>query len=119
MLRDYGISHPEYNVPMMLDGSEAGLSPSQTGQAASEKSSGLRCPIVQLLAKGLVSRQPSEEHRRKLVVRLSADGEPLIERVMPAVIEQPQRFFRGVDQAALRQADAVLTRILLGLDEPR
>ncbi|WP_455357595.1 MarR family winged helix-turn-helix transcriptional regulator, partial [Streptomyces sp. SYSU K217416] len=86
LMRDYGISHPEYNVLMMLDGSERGLSPSEISEAASEKSSNVTRLIDQLLAKGLVSREPSAEDRRKLVVRLSPAGEQLIEQVMPAVI---------------------------------
>ncbi len=116
LMREYGISHPEYNVLMMLDGSEQGLSPSEISEAASEKSSNVTRLIDQLLAKGLVSREPSEADRRKLVVRLSADGERLIEQVMPAVMVQLQQFFQGVDGAELRQTEKVLTRILAGLE---
>ncbi|KRG44571.1 MarR family transcriptional regulator [Stenotrophomonas pictorum JCM 9942] len=116
LLRDYGISHPEYNVLMMLDGSEAGLSPSQISEAASEKSSNVTRLIDQLLAKGLVSREPSGEDRRKLVVRLTAAGEQLIETVMPAVIAQLQRFFSGVEAQELQQMEALLTRVLVGLE---
>ena len=116
LLRDYGISHPEYNVLMMLDGSEAGLSPSEISEAASEKSSNVTRLIDQLLAKGLVSREPSEADRRKLVVRLSADGERLIETLMPAVINQLQRFFSCVEKHELQQMEALLTRVLVGLE---
>lgn len=116
LLRDYGISHPEYNVLMMLDGSEAGLSPSEISEAASEKSSNVTRLIDQLLAKGLVSREPSEEDRRKLVVRLSAEGERLIETVMPAVIEQLHRFFNGVEKQELQQMEVLLKQVLLGLE---
>lgn len=119
LMRDYGISHPEYNVLMMLDGSEQGLSPSEISEAASEKSSNVTRLIDQLLTKGLVSREPSDEDRRKLVVRLTAQGEQLIERVMPAVIKQLEHFFNGVDADELRHTEQVLTRILLGLEQPR
>lgn len=102
---------------MMLDGSEQGLSPSEISEAASEKSSNVTRLIDQLLAKGLVSRQPSDADRRKLVVRLNARGEQLIEQVMPAVIVQLQRFFRGVEPQELRHTEQVLRRILIGLEQ--
>ena len=117
LMRDYGISHPEYNVLMMLDGSEQGLSPSEISEAASEKSSNVTRLIDQLLAKELVSREASAEDRRKLVVRLSPAGEQLIEQVMPAVIKQLQHFFSGVEPAELRHTETVLTRILMGLEQ--
>ena len=96
---------------------EPSATPSEISEAASEKSSNVTRLIDQLLAKGLVSREPSDEDRRKLVVRLSPAGEQLIEQVMPAVIKQLQHFFSGVEPAELRHTETVLTRILMGLEQ--
>ncbi len=116
LLRAHELTHPEYNVLMMLDGSEGGMSPSQLGEATSEKSSNTTRLIDQLLAKGLVTRSPSDEDRRKLVVQLTAEGEALIAQLVPAITQQLQGFFAGITDTQRGQLEHLLKKVLGGVE---
>ncbi|KZC24086.1 MarR family transcriptional regulator [Rhodanobacter thiooxydans] len=116
LLRQHGLTHPEYNVLMMLDGSAGGLSPSQLAEATSEKSSNTTRLIDQLLAKGLLTRSPSDEDRRKLLVQLTDEGEALIRQVVPAVTLQLQGFFAGITDAQRSQLEHLLKKVLRGVE---
>ena len=67
-LKPWGINHPEYNLLMMLYGTEGhALHPSQLAEAAGEKPANITRLTNELCEKGLIERTASEDDRRKLV----------------------------------------------------
>ncbi|MBS7459035.1 MarR family winged helix-turn-helix transcriptional regulator [Coralloluteibacterium stylophorae] len=116
VLRDYGLTHPEYNVLMMLDGSEDGMAVSALAEAAGEKSANMTRLTTQLVDKGLITRAASESDRRMLVLRLTGDGEALIERVLPAITRQLRGYVGDLDGAAQAELEALLKRLLAGVE---
>ena len=61
LLKPFGINHPEYNLLMMLYGTEGyTLNPSQLAEAAGEKSANITRLADGLCAKGLIERAASD-----------------------------------------------------------
>ncbi|MBN6148877.1 MarR family transcriptional regulator [Xanthomonas sp. AmX2] len=117
LLREYGLNYSEYNVLMMIDASPDGtLNPSQLGDAASEKSANVTRLTSHLVDKGLIQRTPSEDDRRMLLLRLTAQGEALIARFMPDVFAQLRGYVRALDAADLAQLEALLKKLLQGVE---
>ena len=72
VLREFELSHAEYNILMMLYGTGDGaLHPSQLAEAAGEKSANITRLTDRLCEKGLIERTPSAEDRRKISLSLS------------------------------------------------
>ncbi|MFC6838901.1 MarR family winged helix-turn-helix transcriptional regulator [Xanthomonas theicola] len=116
MLRAYGLNYSEYNVLMMIDASpDATLNPSQLSDAASEKSANITRLTSHLVDKGLIRRAPSAEDRRMLL-RLTTEGERLIEAFMPTVSAQLGGYARHLDQAELAQLEALLKKLLRSVE---
>ena len=117
LLREHGLNHPEYNVLITLDASPEGLSPGELAEATGEKSANTTRLVDQLLAKGLVTRRACDQDRRKLRVQLTAQGEALIERVMPAIAEQLEAFFSEVSPKQSAQLEQLLQRVVDGVEQ--
>lgn len=119
LLRGHGLNHAEYNVLIMLDGSPEGMTAGELAEATSEKPANTTRLVDQLVAKGLVLRQPCEQDRRRLRLQLSAQGEALIEQVMPAIAAQLQRLFAGMPDGALGQLESLLLQLAEGVEANR
>ena len=117
MLRTYDLNYSEYTVLMMIDASADGtLSPSQLSDAASEKSANIPRLTSLLVDKGLIQRTPSADDRRMLL-RLTAEGERLIEAFMPAVFAQLSGYTRHLERAELAQLEALLKTLLRSMED--
>src|SRR5260370_5878999 len=80
MLKPHGINHSEYNLLMMMYGTESGtMSPSELADAAGEKSANITRLTDQLSDKGLIARNGSADDRRKVDLKLTPAGQALIE----------------------------------------
>jgi MarR family transcriptional repressor of emrRAB len=116
LLREYGLTHPEYNVLIMLDGSEGGLGPGELAEASSEKASNTTRLVDQLISKGLVTRSPSDSDRRRLQVQLTGEGERLIALLLPAVAAQLRGFFAELQHDESAQLERLLGKVVRGME---
>ncbi len=106
-LRRHGINHTDYNILMMLYGSEDGtITPSQLAEAAGEKVANITRVCNVLCDKQLIHRAPSDADRRKVELRLSARGTALLEDLLPDMETLLNTSVEGLDtkeQAVLEQ----------------
>lgn len=116
LLREHGLNHPEYNVLIMLDGSSEGLSPGELAEATSEKAANTTRLVDQLLGKGLVTRSPCNDDRRRLLVRLSPQGEALLEVLIPLIARQLEGFFASLAGDEQRQLEQLLQQVVAGVE---
>jgi MarR family transcriptional regulator, 2-MHQ and catechol-resistance regulon repressor len=72
--------------------------------------------IDRLQAKGLVVREPIEGDARRVLVRLTADGERAFERVFPAHVNYLAGGFARFSSQELDTFDALLRRVREALD---
>lgn len=115
-LKPFGISHPEYNLLMMIYGTRDGaMTPSELSDAAGEKSANVTRLTNQLCDKGLVTRAGNDADRRKVVLTLTPDGKALIASFLPSIVDLLDRQTRQLtpqDQASL---EFLLKKMLDGL----
>jgi len=117
VLKPWGIGHPEYNILMMMYGTEGyTLNPSQLADAAGEKSANITRLTSQLCDKGLIERTASDEDRRKVTLTLSRKGLAMIEAFLPSVCDLLERQTASLKPAEVVQLEKLLKKFLCGLD---
>ena len=117
LLKPWGISHPEYNILMMLYGTDGyTLHPRELAAAAGEKSANITRLTDQLCEKALIERRPSEQDRRKLTLTLSRRGIKLIERFLPDICGLLERQTAELAPRDLAQLERLLKKFLDQLD---
>jgi MarR family transcriptional repressor of emrRAB len=115
VLRPYGISHPEYNIVMMLYGSpDNRMHPSELADAAGEKSANVTRLTTQLCEKGLIGRAGSDADRRKVTLTLTPDGVALIESLLPDIVTLLGRQTRNLTPDEQAQLERLLKKMLAG-----
>ena len=88
VLREFDLSHAEYNILMMLYGTPSHpMTPSELAEAATEKSANITRLTDQLCNKGLLERIPDTNDRRKLGLHLTAEGLVCIQNLLPKMGE--------------------------------
>lgn len=118
ILRPWGINHPEYNILMMMYGTEGyTLNPSQLADAAGEKSANITRLSNQLCEKGLIERTGSDDDRRKVTLTLSRAGLKLIEQFLPDVCELLVHETAGLKVGEMAQLERLLKKFLGHLEQ--
>lgn len=116
-LRPYGISHPEYDILMMLLGTpQQSLSPSEVAEAVGEKMANVTRLTNQLCEKGLIRRAGSTEDRRKVVLTLQDEGQRLIERMLDDIVLLLGLEVSGLNEAEQLQLERLLKKMLEGVE---
>jgi MarR family transcriptional repressor of emrRAB len=115
-LKSYGVNYPEYNLLMMLYGSSSGtMSPSELAEAAGEKSANITRLTNELCDLGLIGRGGSADDRRRIELRLTAQGEALLESLLPDICRMLGRQGRHLTVSEQTQLEKLLKKFLGGL----
>lgn len=118
LLKPWGINHPEYNLLMMLYGTDGyTLNPSQLAEAAGEKSANITRLTNELCDKGLIERTASDEDRRKIALTLSKAGIAMIESFLPDICLLLERQTAGLQPRELAQLERLLKKFLGRLEQ--
>ncbi|HVJ38308.1 MAG TPA: MarR family transcriptional regulator [Stenotrophomonas sp.] len=118
-LKPFGISHPEYDVLMMMYGTpDQSLSPTEAAEAAGEKSANVTRLTDQLCEKGLIRRSSNEEDRRKVTLTLEPAGVALIERMLPDICVLLETELSGLGDAEQLRLETLLKKMLEGMEAP-
>jgi MarR family transcriptional repressor of emrRAB len=117
VLKPWGINHPEYNLLMMLYGTEGyTLNPSQLAEAAGEKSANITRLTNELCDKGLIERAASDADRRKVALTLTEAGVAMIESFLPDICVLLERQTAGMQPRELAQLEKLLKKFLAQFD---
>ncbi len=112
-LKHWGINHPEYNLLMMLYGTEGyTLNPSQLAEAAGEKAANITRLTNGLCDRGLIERTASQEDRRKVALTLTKAGIAMIESFLPDVCSLLERQATGLQPREMAQLEKLLKKFL-------
>ncbi|MEO7065379.1 MAG: MarR family transcriptional regulator [Rhodanobacter sp.] len=113
LLRPLGINHPEYNLLMMLYGSEGlTLNASALAEAAGEKSANITRLTNELCAKQLLRRTADATDRRKVVLTLTEAGAAMIEGLLPDIGMLLHRQTAGMQPDEMVQLEKLLKKLL-------
>jgi MarR family transcriptional repressor of emrRAB len=117
-LKPWGINHPEYNLLMMLYGTEGyTLNPSQLAEAAGEKAANITRLTNGLCDHGLIERTASKEDRRKIALTLTKAGIAMIESFLPDVCSLLERQAIGLQPREMAQLEKLLKKFLDHLEQ--
>jgi MarR family transcriptional repressor of emrRAB len=118
VLKPFGLSHPEYNILMMLYGSpDNTMNPSQLAEAAGEKSANITRLTTQLCEKGYIARAGSDEDRRKVTLTLTEAGFALIAHFLPDIVGLLHRQTRNLNPSEQALLESLLKKMLAGFGE--
>lgn len=118
LLRPWAINHPEYNLLMMLYGTEGyTLNPSQLAEAAGEKSANITRLTNGLCDKGLIERTASDADRRKIALTLTKAGVAMIESFLPDICTLLERQTDGLRPQEMAQLEMLLKKFLDQLEQ--
>lgn len=118
MLKVWGINHPEYNLLMMLYGTEGyTLNPSQLADAAGEKSANITRLTNELCDKRLIERTADEADRRKVALTLTKAGVKLVESFLPDICALLDRQTAGLQPRDMAQLEKLLKKFLDQLEQ--
>jgi MarR family transcriptional repressor of emrRAB len=117
-LKPWGINHPEYNLLMMLYGTEGyTLNPSQLAEAAGEKAANITRLTNGLCDRGLIERTASQEDRRKVALTLTKAGIAMIESFLPDICSLLERQSDGLQPREMAQLEKLLKKFLDHLEQ--
>lgn len=112
-LKPWGINHPEYNLLMMLYGTEGyTLNASQLAEAAGEKAANITRLTNGLCDRGLIERTAGKEDRRKIALTLTKAGIAMIESFLPDVCSLLERQATGLQPREMAQLEKLLKKFL-------
>jgi DNA-binding MarR family transcriptional regulator len=94
------------------------LSPTELMRATLLSSGGTTKRLDRMAEAGLVERRPDPNDRRGILVRLTRKGTTLIDRAMPLHLVNQERLLEGLGQSDRRTLEALLRKLLNGLERP-
>ncbi|MEF2241858.1 MarR family transcriptional regulator [Xanthomonas arboricola pv. pruni] len=116
-LKPYGISPPEYEILMMLYGTqEQAITPTEVAEAASEKPANITRLTDQLCEKGLIARGSSPDDRRKIMLTLQPAGLALINSLLPDACTLLNAETASISDAEQVRLEKLLRKLLDGVD---
>ena len=117
-LKPFGLNHPEYNLLMMLYGTEGqALHPTELADAAGEKSANITRLTNELCEKGLIARNASDEDRRKVTLTLTPQGIATVESFLPDICGLLERQANGLSPREMAQLERLLKKFLVQLEQ--
>ena len=118
VLRPKGLNHPEYNLLMMLYGTDGyTLNPSQLAELAGEKSANVTRLTNELCDKRLIRRTADKADRRKVALTLTKAGVAVIESLLPGICALLERQTAHLLPREMLQLEKLLKKFLYGLDQ--
>ena len=113
-----GLSEAEFRVLMQLYAQPGGLgSPGELCSGAWQSPAGMTRITDQLVARGLISREHSEQDRRRTVLAVTAAGDALVRTTVPRAFEPIRTVFQPFTAQQRAQLQALVTQLLHSLDE--
>ncbi|NVN56335.1 MarR family transcriptional regulator [bacterium Scap17] len=112
-----GLSTVEFDILATLRRSQAPLTPTQLYQTLMLSSGAMSTRIDQLVKRGLLQRQASDEDRRSNRVALTEAGRHLIDSTLEAHVENQHRMASALDSDEQHQLACLLRKLMT--DEQR
>lgn len=118
VLKPLGINDPEYNVLMMLYGTDGyTLNPSQLAEATGEKSANITRLTSELCDKQLLQRTADATDRRKVALTLTEAGVAMIEGLLPDISALLERQTASLQPREMLQLEKLLKKFLGQVDQ--
>jgi MarR family transcriptional regulator, negative regulator of the multidrug operon emrRAB len=116
-LKPYQLSNSEFRTLMMLFSSPGQQThPSELCQWASQKPTNMTRIIDSLLKRGLVTRRPSDQDRRRIILEVTPQGDQLVRELLPLLRPKLQSLFKGFTPEEHLQLRRLAEKLLGNID---
>jgi MarR family transcriptional repressor of emrRAB len=117
-LRPYGLNDTEFRVLVNLYSLPDGIGhPGDLCAAAQQTPANMTRITDTLVARGLITRIPSVQDRRRQILELTEAGRSLLQRMMPAAFEPLRSLLTVLPAAELQEILGQLKRIAAAIDD--
>ncbi len=112
-LRPHGLGESEFRTLMVLFSSEQGEAhPSDLCMFATQKPNNMTRITDGLVARGLASRSHSKEDRRRIVLRITAEGRRFVRKFLPDLFPRVDNMFDVLSETDRKQLERILSKLL-------
>ncbi len=116
ILKPRGLNETDYRTLMMLISQPDGVAhPSDLCADVAQSPANMTRVADGLLERGLITRVPSEEDRRRTILRITSSGESLVRTLLPDTTERVRTIFAEMPRATrdtlLEQLRTIVARI--------
>jgi len=116
-MRPYGLAEGELRALVQLYSQSEGIGHPGTLCAATSQSPATMTRTTDVLVeRGLISRVPSEQDRRRMILKVTPAGEALVRRILPSFYDQVRPLFSGWSAEARTQLLKRLNELAEALD---
>ena len=118
-IRPFGLTEAEFRVLTALFSQPEGAAhPSELCARTSQSPANMSRISDALVERDLITRLSSEQDRRRMVLRITAQGEELVRRLLPLLFAPLRELFKDLSDAEQQQLIAQLKRLGMKLEEP-
>lgn len=116
-LKPHNLTTSEFRTLMMLFSSDDHATySSELCRWAAQKPTNMTRIIDGLRARGLVTRNPDDKDRRRIILKLTARGSRLVRTLLPQLHPRVSAMFEGFSAVESRQFRSLLEKLLRNLD---
>jgi len=113
----YGLAEGELRALVQLYSQPEGVGHPGTLCAATSQSPATMTRTTDVLVeRGLISRVPSAQDRRRMILKVTPEGEALVRRILPSFYDQVRPLFSGWSAEARTQLLMQLNELVVALD---
>jgi len=111
-IRPFGLAEAEFRALVTLYSRPDGVAhPSDLCAGASQSPANMSRISDALVDRGLITREMSVHDRRRMVLRVTEEGEKLVRRLLPAMFAPLHELFSDLTEAKQRQLVSVLKEL--------
>lgn len=119
-IRPFGLAEPEFRVLTTLFAQPEGVAhPSDLCERTSQSPANMSRISDALVIRGLITRVLSAKDRRRIVLRITEQGEDLVQRLLPAMFMPLKEMFADIPQAEQLLLIDQLKRLAVKLEAAR
>jgi MarR family transcriptional repressor of emrRAB len=117
-LKPHKLNHSEFLTMMFLYSRPDGSStPGELCEFAAQGATNMTRIANAMLKRGLITRSSSERDRRRVVIRITANGRRFVLKILPPLFPRVAAKFADFSQADKRQLDRLLRKLASNLDQ--
>src|ERR1700722_17964880 len=117
-IKPFGLAEAEFRVLTTLFSQPEGVAhPSDLCALASQSPANMSRISDALVARGLITRMSSVQDRRRLVLRITEEGEEFVRQLLPKLHLPLRRMLKDFPEAEQRQLAAQLKRLAAELEQ--
>ncbi len=117
-LKPHKLNHSEFLTMMVLYSRPDGSStPGELCEFTNQGATNMTRIATALLKRGLLKRGPSEEDRRRVLIRITAAGRRFVQKMLPPMFPRVDAMFADFSETDKRHLSRLLRKLAHNLDQ--